>query len=89
MQIKEHQIWLCLGDLIKSFTAVCRAFFVGRQRRMFTGDFNPSPFHVVTNYDRDPRTGEFVVFTPHEGSTAALVVVLNWVEELTQRMAAK
>ena len=64
-------------------------FSVGRQRMVFTGDFNPSPFHVVTNYDRDPRTGEFVVFTPHEGSTAALVVVLNWVEEMTHRMAAK
>jgi len=61
-------------------------FSVGQQRTVFTANFNPSAFHVVTNYDRDPRTGEFVVFTQHEGSTAALVVVLNWFEELKQRM---
>jgi len=61
-------------------------FSVGRQRMVFTANFNPSPYHAATNYDRDPRTGEFIVFTQHVGSTAALVVVLNWFEEVERRM---
>jgi eukaryotic-like serine/threonine-protein kinase len=64
-------------------------FSVGQHRMVSTAHFNPSPYHITTNYDRDPRTGEFVVFTQHEGNAAALVVVLNWFEELKQRMAAK
>jgi len=73
------------------FAAAVKAsptFSVGRQRMVFAAGFNPSPFHGVTNYDRDPRTGEFVVFSQHEGSTAALVVVLNWFEELRRRAEA-
>jgi hypothetical protein len=61
-------------------------FSVDQRRMVFTADFKPSPYHVTTNYDRDPRTGEFIVFSQQEGSTAALVVVLNWFEELKRRM---
>jgi hypothetical protein len=64
-------------------------FSVGQQRMVFTASFNHSPYHVRTNYDRDPRTGEFVAFSQPERNMAALVVVLNWFEELKQRMAAK
>lgn len=62
-------------------------FAVGQRRVVFTGDFKQSPYHVRTNYARDRRTGEFVVFRGSEAHAAALVVVLNWFEELKQRMA--
>jgi len=64
-------------------------FSVRRNRMVFTGNFKPAPFHGVTNYDRDSRTGEFVVISESQESDAALVVVLNWFEELKQRMMSK
>jgi serine/threonine-protein kinase len=61
-------------------------FSVGQHRMVFTANFKPSPYHIHINYDRDPRTGDFVVFSESRGSDAALVVVLNWFEEVRQRM---
>jgi len=62
-------------------------FSVGRPRMVFTGTFKPAPFHGVTNYDRDSRSGEFLVISESQENDAALVVVLNWFEELKQRTA--
>jgi len=59
-------------------------FAVGRRRSVFITDFLQLPNH--TNYDRDGRTGEFVVIAQTEGNATALVVVLNWFEEVRQRM---
>jgi Tol biopolymer transport system component len=59
-------------------------FAVGQRRTVFATDFLENPNH--TNYDRDGRTGEFVVIAPGEGTETALVVVLNWFEELRERM---
>ncbi len=64
-------------------------FSVGRHRMVFTADFKPAPFHMQTNYDRDPRTGQFIVFSESERGDAALVVVLNWFQELKQRVATE
>ncbi|HEX9692595.1 MAG TPA: protein kinase [Gemmatimonadales bacterium] len=58
-------------------------FTVGRRRLMFVGNIQPNPAH--TNYDRDPRTGEFVMMTPTQVTATSLVVVLNWFEELRER----
>ncbi len=59
-------------------------FTVGPRRTVFTTSFQQNSSH--TNYDRDRRTGEFVVIAQTEGNATALVVVLNWFEELRERM---
>jgi len=59
-------------------------FAAGQRRTVFVTDFLEIPNH--TNYDRDRRTGEFAVIARGEGTETALVVVLNWFEELRQRM---
>ena len=59
-------------------------FSVGQRRTVFISRFHEIPNH--TNYDQDPTTGEFVVFAESEGTATALVVVLNWFEEVRQRM---
>ena len=58
-------------------------FAVGQRRTVFISRFHEIPNH--TNYDQDPTTGEFVVFAESEGYATALVVVLNWFEEVRQR----
>jgi len=62
-------------------------FSVHGHRMVFTAHFNPMVYDLHTNYTRDPRSGDFIMVSRPEGSTAALVVVLNWFEELKQRMA--
>jgi tRNA A-37 threonylcarbamoyl transferase component Bud32 len=59
-------------------------FAVGQRRTVFIAEFLGNPNH--TYYDRDGRTGEFVVIAQTEGHATALVVVLNWFEEVRQRM---
>ena len=59
-------------------------FAVGQRRTVFVADMLENPNH--TNYDRNRRTGEFVVIARGEGTETALVVVLNWFEEVRQRM---
>jgi serine/threonine-protein kinase len=62
-------------------------FAVGQRRTVFATPFQQLTNHA--NYDRDPRTGEFVVLTQAEDNDTELVVVLNWFEELQQRLVAK
>jgi serine/threonine-protein kinase len=62
-------------------------FAVGQRRMVFTTRFQRQSSH--RNYDRDPRTGEFVLLTPSEDDATAMVVVLNWFDELRRRMAAQ
>jgi len=59
-------------------------FAVGQRRTVFVTDFLENPNHA--NYDQDGHTGEFVVIARGEGTETALVVVLNWFEEVRQRM---
>jgi serine/threonine-protein kinase len=59
-------------------------FAVGQRRTVLVTDFLENPNH--TNYDRNGRTGEFVMIARGEGAETALVVVLNWFEEVRQRM---
>ena len=51
---------------------------------VFVADMLENPNH--TNYDRNRRAGEFVVIARGKGTEVALVVVLNWFEEVRQRM---
>jgi serine/threonine-protein kinase len=59
-------------------------FSVGQRRTVLTHHFLQITNH--TNYDQDPLTGGFVVVAESEGTPTALVVVLNWFEEVRQRM---
>jgi hypothetical protein len=54
---------------------------------VFTTTFEQLNNHA--NYDRHPRTGEFVVMTETQDNATTMVVVLNWFEELRRRMAAE
>jgi Tol biopolymer transport system component len=62
-------------------------FAVGQRRTVFTTPFEQLNNHA--NYDRHPRTGEFVVMTETQDNATTMVVVLNWFEELRRRMAAE
>jgi len=59
-------------------------FSVGPRHVVFTTQFQELINHA--NYDRDPRTGGFVAMADSEDNATALVVVLNWFEEVRQRM---
>jgi Tol biopolymer transport system component len=59
-------------------------FAVVQRRTVFITDFLEAPNHI--NYDRHDSTGEFVVVARGDGAETSLVVVLNWFEEVRQRM---
>ena len=58
-------------------------FVLGSRQELFTGEFRQNNNH--SDYDIHPTTGEFILFKSGTGS-ADLVVVLNWFEELKQRV---
>jgi Tol biopolymer transport system component/tRNA A-37 threonylcarbamoyl transferase component Bud32 len=62
-------------------------FSVTGHRMVFTASFQPYVYDLHTNYTRDPRSGDFIMVSQPQGSTAALVVALNWFQVLKQRMA--
>jgi len=62
------------------------SFGVGRRRVVLQGSFQTNENH--TNYDRDPRTGQFAMLGQRENALTSLVVVLNWFEELKRRMSS-
>jgi hypothetical protein len=62
-------------------------FAVGRRSVVSVGTQLRNNNHA--NYDRHPRTGEFVLLEIGEASNTSLVVVLNWLEEFRRRMGAR
>jgi serine/threonine-protein kinase len=73
-----------VDTLFATAVQVRPTFSVGQRRTVLTHHFLQIANH--TNYDQDPLTGGFVVVAESEGSPTALVVVLNWFEEVRQRM---
>lgn len=59
------------------------SFEIGNQTALFSGVFSPAP-GTLANYDvtRDGQT--FLMLQPIVGSAQAVVVTLNWFENLTR-----
>jgi len=63
-------------------------FSVGKPRVLFEGRYEPTPA-TFPNYDVSPDGQHFLMLKPAEASEAAptqINVVLNWFEELKQRV---
>jgi Tol biopolymer transport system component/predicted Ser/Thr protein kinase len=64
------------------------AFTVGKPRMLFAGQYQPTPV-TFPNYDVSPDGQRFLMLKPIEQSQAApnqINVVLNWFEELKQKV---
>ena len=66
--------------------AASPALAVSGRDTLFTGRFTTSPWHQ--NYDVSPDGKSFVMLRPVE-EHRQLVMVLNWIEELRRRTAAR
>lgn len=62
-------------------------FVVGRRRVVLGGSYLTNNSHV--NYDRDARSGQFVMLGQATESARSLVIVLNWFAELRDRMGGR
>jgi Tol biopolymer transport system component len=58
-------------------------FATGPRRAVLAGPYQVNGNH--TNYDRNPRTGEFVFLGQTQSATLRPIVVLNWFAELRAR----
>ena len=65
-------------------------FAAGKPRMLFEGRYEPGPFPIA-NYDVSPDGRRFLMLKPSESAEAAptqITVVLNWFEELKQKVPA-
>ncbi len=65
-------------------------FAVGKPRMLFEGQYEPTPA-TFPNYDVSPDGQRFLMLKPTEQAQAAptqINVVLNWFEELKQKVPA-
>ena len=67
------------------------SFAASKPRMLFEGPYLPNPFAPSPNYDVSPDGQRFLMIKPTEQAQAAATqinVVLNWFEELKQKVPA-
>jgi hypothetical protein len=66
------------------------SFAAGKPRKLFEGRYGDSPNPVTANYDVSPDGQRFLITKESEQSSSAtqINVVLNWFEELKQKVPA-
>jgi Tol biopolymer transport system component/predicted Ser/Thr protein kinase len=76
------------GKMMVVDIATQPSFTFGKPRMLFEGQYQPSPVPAV-NYDVSPDGQRFLMLKPSESAEAAptqINVVLNWFEELKQKV---
>jgi hypothetical protein len=66
------------------------SFAAGKPKLLFEGPYQPTPA-TLSNYDVSPDGQRFLMLKPSESAEAAptqINVVLNWFEELKQKVPA-
>jgi hypothetical protein len=90
---KGRELFYRSGDKIMAVAADMtdpRSWAPGNPRMLFQGAYVPAT-GPVTNYDVSPNGQRFLMIKPTEQAQAAptqINVVLNWTEELKQRVPA-
>ena len=81
-----RELYYRTGDRFMAVEVNTRGTFsLGNRRPLFEGNYLMNQNH--TNYDVHPASGEFVTIKS-QGSPTELMVVLNWFEELMERVGS-
>ena len=85
---REHSDYHC-GDKMMAVDIVTQpTFSAGKPRMLFEGQYVPAPV-TFSNYDVSPDGQRFLMLKPNQSAEAAptqINVVLNWFEELKQKV---
>jgi dipeptidyl aminopeptidase/acylaminoacyl peptidase/predicted Ser/Thr protein kinase len=88
---KGRELFYRSGDKMMAVEVTTQGTFsAGKPKMLFEGPYQPTPL-TATNYDVSPDGQRFLMLKPSESAEAAptqITVVLNWFEELKQKVPA-